>query len=57
VELQVEEYAIATPGELFDEPWTLAGEETASNLEAADGAAESIRQRPGLGAGVDVQRD
>jgi hypothetical protein len=44
-------------GQLFDERRTLAGEQTAADFEAADGAAERVRECAGVGHGIHVERD
>ena len=44
VELQIEKHAIAARHELFDEARPFAREEAAADLEAADGAAEAVRE-------------
>ena len=57
VELQIEEDAIPASDEALDDGRPVAGEQTAADLEAADGAAKPVGERVrGLG-GVDVKRD
>jgi hypothetical protein len=57
VELEVEEDAIATIGHRPHQLGAFGREETASDLESADGAAQHVRQRTSLLARFDVERD
>jgi hypothetical protein len=55
VELQVEKHAIASGDELLDHAWSVAREQAAADLEAADRAAQHVAQDAGLGGRIDVE--
>src|SRR5262249_31076915 len=57
VEFQIEEDAVALCDQFFDEPGTVAGEESGSNLESTDGAPQQIGETARLLEGIDIQRN
>jgi len=57
VKLEIEEDAVATADQLFDQPRTMTGEQPAANFEAADEPAEPIREPSPIVYRIDIQGD